>query len=303
MRSQGDYLDLAELAAFVEQAEQSRSRRLRVADVPAPIAAHISQLETNLGVRLFERDTPYLQLTQAGQRLQQNGMELLANSNAAFNSVVDIARNPAQLATFATTPTVTAVLASPIAISFHRALPFARLRFIEGMSGHIREWLATGRVDVGVLYESHGLVGDRLWSDRLCLVADESLVGTQPSIEFGQLAQLPLVLPSPAHGLRQLVDRFAEKHGVKLDVRIEGDSLNALIDWVIEGLGAAILPEVAVTTHHRRSPTMRCVPIVSPSIESHLVLSTASNKHTSATVRTLLKVIREEVERLMPRKK
>src|SRR6476620_7706311 len=98
MRSQGDYLDLAQLAAFVEQAEQSRSRRLRVADVPAPIAAHISQLETNLGVRLFERDTPYLQLTQAGQRLQQNGMELLANSNAAFNSVVDIARNPAQLA-------------------------------------------------------------------------------------------------------------------------------------------------------------------------------------------------------------
>jgi len=154
-----------------------------------------------------------------------------------------------------------------------------------------------------VLYESHGLVGDRLWSDRLCLVADESLVGTQPSIDFGQLAQLPLVLPSPAHGLRQLVDRFAEKHGVKLDVRIEGDSLNALIDWVIEGLGAAILPEVAVTTHHRRSPTVRCVPIVSPSIESHLVLSTASNKHTSATVRTLLKVIREEVERLMPRQK
>jgi len=45
------------------------------------------------------------------------------------------------------------------------------------------------------------------------------------------------------------------------------------------------------------------VPIVSPSIESPLVLSTASNKHTSATVRTLLKVIGEEVERLMPRQK
>jgi LysR family nitrogen assimilation transcriptional regulator len=301
MRSQGDYLDLAALAAFVEQAERSRSRHLRAADVPVPVAAHISQLETNLGVRLFEMDTPYLQLTQAGQRLQQNGSELLASSSAAFDSVVNIARNPAQLATFATPPTVTAVLASPIAINFHRALPYARLRFIEGMSGHIREWLATGRIDVGVLYESQGLVGDRLWSDPLFVVADESILGSQSSIEFAQLAQLPLLLPSPAHGLRQLVDRFAEKHGVKLDVRIEGDSLNALIDWVIEGLGAAVLPEVAVTTHHRQSPTVRCVPIVAPTIECHLVLCTASNKHTSATVRTLLKVIREEVERLMPR--
>lgn len=302
MRSQGEYLDLAALAAFVEQAELSRARRVGAAGMPAEAAAHISQLESSLGVPLFDKNSTYLQLTQAGQRLHQSGLELIAGSTAAFNSVVDIARNPAELAVFATPPTVTGLLASPIAIAFHQALPSARLRFIEGMSGHIREWLATGRVDVGVLYESHGLVGDRLWQEQLFAVADESIIGNPGQIEFAQLAQLPLLLSSPAHGLRQLIDRHAQRQGVKFDVRIEGDSLNTLIDWVIEGLGVAILPRIAVEKYHRHSPTVRCVPIVSPTIERHLMLCTAANKHTSPTVRTLLKLIRDEAERLMPQR-
>ena len=42
------------------------------------------------------------------------------------------------------------------------------------------------------------------------------------------------------------------------------------------GDDCAILPEVSVATHHRRSLRVRCVPIVAPTIECHLMLSTAS---------------------------
>jgi LysR family nitrogen assimilation transcriptional regulator len=303
MRTHGDHLDLQALAAFVALAERAHAGPL-AADSVAAVQAQVARIEANLGVKLFEPaegQPQRLRLSQAGERLHDSGVELLASSKAAINSVADISKNPAELAVFAAPPTVTAVLVSAVVERFHAELPSARLRFVEGMTGHIREWLATGRVDVGVLMDNYGVPGDALWNEQLMLVADEKLVADVcESIAFADLAKLPMLLPSAAHGLRLVIDRHSERLGVKLDVRLEGDSLNTLMDWVIEGFGVAVLPQGAVETHHRRSPTLRLVPIHSPTLERQLVLCTAGNKHASATVRALVRIIREEAAHLKP---
>jgi LysR family nitrogen assimilation transcriptional regulator len=302
MRTHGEYLDLAALAAFVELAEQCVVRTRPAEALTSADQARIARLEANLGVRLFEPgDAAQLRLSSAGQRLLQTGVELLAARDATLRSVADVSRNPAELAAFAAPPTVAAILATPVVVRFRNELSSARLRFIEGMSGHIREWLAIGRIDAGILLDCYGVPGERLWSEPLFLVADADLLPAHlEELRFADLASYPMLLPSHAHGLRQIIERAAERQGLKLDIRLEGDSLNTLMDWVIERLGVAILPLGAVQTHHRRSDSVRCVRIVCPTIERHLVLCTASNKHPSATVRALLKIISEEAARLKP---
>lgn len=301
MRTHGDYLDLQALAAFVALADRAAADPI-AAESAAAAQSQIARIETSLGVRLLEPiDSDRWRLSQAGERLHQSGVELLASSKAALNSVAEISRNPAELAIFAAPPTVAAVLASSVVVRFQRELGSARLRFVEGMTGHIREWLATGRVDAGVLLDNYGVPGDPLWTEQLILVADEKLVGhIGESIAFTELASLPMLLPSAAHGLRLVIERHSERLGVKLDVRLEGDSLNTLMDWVIERFGVAVLPRGAVETHHRRSNTLRLIPIHSPTLERQVVLCTAGNKHPSATVRALVKIIREEAARVMP---
>lgn len=302
MRSSREYLDLAALATFVDLADQLRVKSDVSASLIGAAQAHIARLESNLGVKLVEiSDDGHVQLSGAGQRLHQSGLELLASTKSAFNSVVDVSHHPAESAVFAAPPTVAAVLASAVAVRFHEELKSARLRIIEGMSGHIREWLATGRVDAGILLDSYDVPGEALWSEQFYLVADSALVpNSVQEFNFKDLASLPMLLPSGAHGLRHVIDRQAERCGIKLDVRLEGDSLNTLMDWVIEGLGVAVLPMGAIHTHHRRSDSVRLIPLVSPKLERHLILCTASNKHPSATVRALLKIVREEAVRLKP---
>jgi LysR family nitrogen assimilation transcriptional regulator len=301
MRTHGEYLDLQALAAFVALADRARTSPI-VEGFTTSTLAQIARIEANLGVRLFEPvDGNRLRLSQAGERLHDSGIELLATSKAALNSVAEISRNPAELAVFAAPPTVTAVLASAVVVRFHRELSSARLRFVEGMTGHIREWLATGRIDAGVLLDIHGVPGDHLWSEELLLVAHEKLVAhVVDSITFAELATLPMLLPSAAHGLRLVIDRQSERLGVKLDVRLEGDSLNTLMDWAIEGFGVAVMPQGAVETHHRRCSSLRLIPIHSPTLQRQVVLCTAGNKHPSATVRALVRIVREEAAQLKP---
>lgn len=65
---------LANLESFVRSAEcgsfSAAARRLSL--TPAAISRNVAQLETNLGVRLFQRSTRRLTLTEAGERFLGN---------------------------------------------------------------------------------------------------------------------------------------------------------------------------------------------------------------------------------------
>lgn len=298
-RSDGEYLDLVALKAFQTLADATRTAPTPDGPQTPAKPTAIVQLEKDLGVNLFHWDAKPLSLTEAGKRLHTYAQELLERSSAAAESVSFIARNPADQVVFAAPPTVSAVLAGPVVAHFRAALPTARLRVIDGMSGHIREWLGTNTIDVGVLYESHGTTDERLWSEKMYLVADVSLVPFwQKAITLDELATIPLVLPSAAHGLRHLVQRKAEHHSVKLNIAIEADGLNTLMDLAIDKICATILPLAAVQTYHRSSPTLRCIPIEAPEIVRHLVISTGTNKHKSSASRVLAQIVMEEARKI-----
>jgi DNA-binding transcriptional LysR family regulator len=61
---------LANLESFVRSAElgsvSAAARRLKI--TPAAVSRNVATLETNIGVRLFQRSTRKLTLTEAGER-------------------------------------------------------------------------------------------------------------------------------------------------------------------------------------------------------------------------------------------
>jgi LysR family tcuABC transcriptional regulator len=65
-------------------------------------------------------------------------------------------------------------------------------------------------------------------------------------ISISQLKEIPLILPTMAHGLRSLLDAAFARAGIKPVVVAEIDSLAMLMDAVDNGLGATIQPRAAV---------------------------------------------------------
>jgi LysR family transcriptional regulator, nitrogen assimilation regulatory protein len=64
-------------------------------------------------------------------------------------------------------------------------------------------------------------------------------------VPLGAIQQLDLILPSPNHGLRQTLERYAKTLGRPLNVIIEMDSLAQIKELVVRGSGYTILAPAA----------------------------------------------------------
>ena len=88
---------LSNLESFVRSAESgsfsAAARRLRL--TPAAISRNVAQLERNLGVRLFQRNTHGLKLTEAGERFLANVGSGLDSLQGAIAEVTSRADQPA----------------------------------------------------------------------------------------------------------------------------------------------------------------------------------------------------------------
>jgi DNA-binding transcriptional LysR family regulator len=77
------------MAVFVAVVENegfaSASRKLRLS--PPAVSRAISELETRLGVKLLQRTTRHLQITEAGQRYYKDAKHIVALSEEAEDAV------------------------------------------------------------------------------------------------------------------------------------------------------------------------------------------------------------------------
>ena len=127
--------------------------------------------------------------------------------------------------------------------------PDVRIRVVEAMSGYIREWLKRGDVDLAMIYSTsdpRGLAVHHGLSEEICLFASPSfgdqvdLAGN--TVRLHEAARLPLVVPGPGHGLRELIEDAALSIRVPIHPAIEIDSYSQIKKLVMRGLGYGILP-------------------------------------------------------------
>jgi LysR family tcuABC transcriptional regulator len=111
--------------------------------------------------------------------------------------------------------------------------------------------LRARQLDLAVLFQADR--GQR-WSvlpvldERLFLIARPGLAGLpdRERVEVGELADLPLILPSNQHGLRALLNAASSRGRYALNVVAEIDGLAVLMDAVRAGYGATIQPGAAL---------------------------------------------------------
>jgi LysR family nitrogen assimilation transcriptional regulator len=186
---------------------------------------------------------------------------------------------------------------------FRAEFPRVSLGVMEGFSGHVLEWLTTGRIDVAVLYNaprSSVLVTEPLLSDELYLLgpmSDPSGAGTGP-LRAERLAQLPLILPSRPHGLRVLVDDILSGIGVTPNVQVEIDAMPSTLSLVESGIGYTILSYSCV--HHLiQAGRIRAWSIVEPSMTRSLVVATSTQRPVTKAARALVGFVRKQVDTLV----
>lgn len=285
-----DLGSFSKASAFLSVAQPALSRQIR-------------NLETELGTELLYRDGRGVTLTEAGGQLLDHAKSILDRTERARSEIIALKDTPTGSATLGLPPTVCQVLVAPLLRRFKESYPNVSLRVVEGFSGHVKEWLASGRIDVGVLYNSprarRNLKTQELLVENLCLIGPgDGVSGDEREYPLRRLAEVPLILPSRPHGLRLLVDTAAAHAGVTLQVDLELDSLSAIKELVQSGTGWTVLPYAAVYREVELG-LMSARRVTSPPLRRTVVLATTGQRPLSAAARALVELIQVQVDELV----
>jgi LysR family transcriptional regulator, nitrogen assimilation regulatory protein len=288
-------MNLRQIEYFIQVAELgSFSKAAVVLDIAQPaLSRQVRALETELRENLLLRNGRGVTLTDAGRRLLEHGQGILQLVAAARDDLGARRDEPVGQIVVGLPPSLARRLTLPLIEMFRAELPKARLAIIEGFSVHIAEWLATNRVDLGLVYNPEPLPSIEITpvlQERLCLIspAPKAARGAAPAstrkeITLKEVARLPLVMPQRGHIFRKLMESQAALAGVALNVAWEVSSVPAILDVVLGGHGYAALTDSAIRTL-ARPEQLRVTPIRDPQIKSTLCLAVSAQKRRTPLV-------------------
>jgi len=299
-------MDVRQLRYFVKIAGcGSFSRAAAELNVAQPaLSQHVANIEQELGVKLLARSTRGVTLTECGETLLGHAEAILRQVDNAARAVRSQARSPSGTVSVGLPSSASLVMAVPLLMEAERRFPEIAVKVIENHSGYLLEWLKAGRVDMAVAFDAEPAPGidlHPLLSEDLYLVRPPA--PGEPAdgeVRFLDIAPLPLVLTGRAHGLRKLVEHYAERCGAALAIKTELDALSAIKDVVASGFGYSILPWPAIR-RECEAGTLRAQRIVEPAITREVQLATSGDwPSTLATIR-IGKLIRELMVELVAR--
>lgn len=297
-------IDVKQLKLFSTVAEFGSFSRAAVAlSISQPVLSRqIKSLELGLGVELFYRNGRGVVLTEAGKLLDGYARGILEQLTRATTEIEALRSDPRGTIVIGMPPSVGVVLTAPLVEHFRAAYPHVSMRVIEGFSGHVLEWLVTGKVDVAVLYNAprmSNLLSEPLLRDELFLLGaakDPNRLAPGP-VQAIQLTRLPMILPSRPHGLRLVVDHALAEAGITARIDLEVEAMPSTLRLVENGLGYTILSYSSV--HHLVADgRIRYWRIENPSLHRELLLATSSQRPTTIAIRALTDCIRKEVRDL-----
>ena len=172
-------MNLKQLEYFVQVAELgSFSKAAVVLDIAQPaLSRQVRALETELHQQLFLRNGRGVALTDAGKRLFDHSVAVLQLVSHAREDLGASRDEPVGRVTIGLPPSIGRQFTLPLIDRFKKELPAARLAIVEGLSSHIVEWVTTGRVDVGLVYNPEAQPG---WRSCRCCRKQLGLVSLAP---------------------------------------------------------------------------------------------------------------------------
>lgn len=299
-------MTLTQLSYFLLVADVgSLSKAAVLMSVAQPvISRQIKRLEAELGVELFYRNGRGAVLSEEGKRLAIHARSAMNSLQQARSEIAAMRLTPRGTVVIAMPPSIGWVLTTALVRRCRREYPDIHLHMMEGFSGHVSEWLSSGHIDIGVVYDAPRrpmLAAEPLFADELVLLgptSDPAAVGNA-SIAAARLGEIPLILPAHPHGLRILVDDVLTKLGVVPKIELEVEAMTATLSLVEQGAGYTILSETAAQ-HLLGTGRIRSWPIVDPVITRQLILATSTQRPMSVATRVVSRMLREQARSAFP---
>jgi LysR family transcriptional regulator, carnitine catabolism transcriptional activator len=214
------------------------------------LSAQINELEGMLGVRLFDRSTRSVAMTQAGRDLLPVVEKILADVGLVLTHARDIAEKNVGRVTVAALPSVSSTLLPHAVAQFRTRHPGVTITLRDALAGRVVEMIRADSVDFGLTSDPGSdpqLEFRSLASDRMVAVlpGKHPLAGAK-RIDLRDLLDTPLILMNRESSVRRVVDAACAAIGRIAAPAYEPEFMATAIGMVRAGLGATLLPSSAL---------------------------------------------------------
>jgi LysR family transcriptional regulator, nitrogen assimilation regulatory protein len=246
-------MELRQLRYFVRIVDMgSLSRAAGVLHIAqSALSQHVASLEAEFKSVLLTRTTRGVTPTEAGTQLYRHAQAILRQADDARFAVASRSSEPTGQVAIGIPLSLVAPLAFHVFEAVRSRYPGIKLRIHEGLSGTILEWVKNGRLTLGLAFDDgnlEGLESRRIIAERLFLVVNpDSRLARRKLVSLRETQGLDLLLPTPDHGVRALVEGAMAKEGLDPPhIVAEINSLTMMKHAVEANLGVSILSWASV---------------------------------------------------------
>jgi len=287
----------ADLSVFLCTAQQLNFSKaaIELGLTPSALSHSVKALENRLGVRLFNRTTRSVALTEAGERLYARLKPAFRDIDDALEDLNHFRDKPSGNLRIACGRQACELVLLPIASEFLLAYPDIRLEVVE--SDALLDIVANG-FDAGVRF------GDRLEADMVSLPIGptmRSVVVGSPAFFARHAAPQK---PEDLHGLPCIRHRFPsgsiyrwelERGGIAQEIEVNGPltlgDVSLMVGPALQGLGLAYVFEDMVSEHLASGRLLQVLGDWCPFYPG-LHLYYASRRHVPAPLKAFIDFVR-----------
>jgi LysR family tcuABC transcriptional regulator len=262
-------MDMRQLKYFVQIVESGSlskaSRQLFIAQ-PA-LSQQMTRLEDEVGKPLLVRSSRGVRATENGEALYHHARFILRQLDQAVSVARREHANVSGRVNLGLAPTTVCALGLPLIKHLNAKYPGIVLNVVEALSGHLEHMTRLGELDLAILFSATAapdLPVESLLEEELFVIIprdSQMIAAHRTDITLNELAKLPLILPSPGHGLRRRITIEFDRMNLCVDAIAEIDSLPLLMHCVADGIGATIKPMAAAYALQNAPEQWRCLRI------------------------------------------
>jgi len=288
---------LRQLRVFVAVAQQkSFSQAGQMIGLSQSAVSHsVKELESEMGIRLLDRTTREVMLTEAGVQLASRLERLLEELNTTLLDVRSYGQQRSGTVRIAASQTISAHLMPQCLAASQLQFPEIKIMLRDRPQQWVLQSIRNAEVDFGIVIgplQVDDLEGEAILEEPFLLLCrlDDPLA-VEHEISWRMLNNRLLVLQDYSSGSRVLIDEALRLQQVKVDIVQEIGHPATLYPMVEAGIGISILPALALPLPEGRPLLVRRI---TPEINRSIMLVRRKNRSLSPAADVIWQEVRQQ---------
>lgn len=296
----GYYMDFKQIEAFISVARlKSFSKAANKIFLSQPtISSHISSLEKELNIQLFDRTSKEVNLTPAGESFLEYAVDIINTRNNAITSLSTFNNNISGILNISASSTPCSSIVPSLMKEFSSLYPEVTFNITQQSSGDIIKNILELNCEIG-------LVGSTINDDKIStytIMEDELVIISNPllnipeNVTLEELSKYDFILREKNSATRKTFEKAfstSNEKGCKLNIVCEINDLDALISFVRAGLGISIVSK-QIYYNYMSDNNLKISTIKDISLKRNIYLIINSRRTLTPTGRAFFNMCKEK---------